>query len=81
MNLEFEKQLMLKFLEKNFPISRVKHFDKFRRAIILDSGTYILSDEGQHRQLKFQLVVILKKVFYIDDATAKAVLSNFLNLK
>ena len=82
MNAEFEKQLMLKFLEKNYPISRVKHNNKFRCAIILDNGgTFVLGEESHHIKLRFQLIEALKIVFSCEEATTRAVLNNFLNTK
>jgi hypothetical protein len=82
MNAEIDKQLMLKFLEKNYPISRVKHNNKFRRAIILDNGgTFVLGEESHHIQLRFQLIEVLKKVFSCDESITRAVLNNFLNTK
>ena len=82
MNTEFDKQLMLKFLEKNYPISRVKHNNKFRRAIILDyGGIFVLGEPSHQIQLRHQLVEILKKVFSCEEAITRAVLNNFLNSK
>lgn len=82
MNTEIDKQLMLKFLDKNYPISRVKHNNKFRRAIILDyGGTFVLGEVSHHIQLRHQLIEILKKVFSCDEALTRTVLNNFLNIK
>lgn len=80
MTNEFEKKLMLKFLERNYPVSRVKLDMRFKRAIVLDNGAYVLSVESQHIQLRFQLIEVLKKVFSCDEATSRAVLDNFLRL-
>lgn len=78
---EFDKKLMLKFLERNYPVSRVKLNFHFKRAIVLDNGSaFILSDSGQINQLKFHLLDILTKVFGCDEATSRAVLDNFLRL-
>lgn len=75
------KGMMLDYLENAYPISRIKHEHKFRRAIVLDKGVYILGDHTNHIQLKNSLAQDLKIVFYCDDATAFAILDNFLNLK
>ena len=73
--------MMLKFLSVAYPISRVKHDNKFKRAYILDNGVYILSDESSIERVKNQLCITLCKVFFCDKATALAVLDNFLNIK
>lgn len=73
---------MLKFLERNYPVSRVKHNMRFKRAITLDDGvSYFLSDETSHIQLKLQLDQILRTVFYCDETKRKTALKIFLNIK
>jgi len=75
------KRMMLDYLEMAFPISRVKYEHKFRRAIVLDKGVYVLGDESNHLLLRNSLSQELKFVFNCDDSTAFAILDNFLNLK
>jgi hypothetical protein len=76
-----EKHMMMKFLERNYPVSRVKDNMRFKRAIILDNGTsYFLSDEHSHLQLRLQLNQILKTVFYCDEKSSRTVLKQFLNM-
>jgi len=78
---EFDKKLMLKFLERNYPISRLKFNGRFKRGIVLDNGEAFLVSTTQHNiQLKKRLIDILIKVFGCDEATSRAVLSNFLRL-
>ena len=77
-----DTDIMLKFLERNYPVTRVKVNMRFKRAIILDNGhSYLLSDENAHIQLRLQLIKILKTVFYCDEATSRTVLKRFLNIK
>jgi len=72
---------MLKFLERNYPISRLKHNGRFKRGIVLDNGeAFLLSSTQHNNQLKYRLVEILMKVFSCDEPTSRAVLSNFLLL-
>ena len=72
--------MMIKFLERNYPVSRVKINMRFKRAIILDNGiSYLLSDEHSHIQLRLQLSQILKTVFYCDEKSSRTVLKQFLN--
>lgn len=79
---EFDKRIMLKFLGRNYPVSRVKHNSRFRRAIILDSGsTYILGDSIDRDPLKYELMGVLKTVFCFDEDIIRVVLDNFLHIK
>lgn len=71
----------MKFLERNYPVSRIKDNMRFKRAIILDNGvSYLLGDATSHIQLRLQLNQILKTVFYCDENTSRTVLKKFLNL-
>ena len=71
----------MKFLERNYPVSRIKDNMRFKRAIILDNGiSYLLGDATAHIQLRLQLNQILKTVFYCDENTSRTVLKKFLNL-
>ncbi len=78
----FDTNIMLRFLERNYPVSRIKHNMRFKRAIILDDGVpYFLSDENSHIQLRLHLDQILRTVFSCDDTTRKIVVKSFLNIK
>ena len=79
---EIIKKLMAKFLAKNYPVKRVKHNMRFKRAIVTDNGSvFFLSDLSSHNHLRMQLTEILKSVFACDDLTAGPILDNFLPLK
>ena len=79
---DIDKKLILKFLERNYPVTRVKHNMRFRRAILLDNGqTFILGEQGSHAQLKFQLVDILRQIFNCDEIICRVVLDSFLPIK
>ena len=79
---DIDKQLMLKFLTRNYPVSRIKHNMRFKRAIIFDDGSiYLLSDDSKHQLIKYKLLDTIKKVFACDDAFSKDVLNNFLPLR
>lgn len=77
-----DKLMMSKFLEKNYPIKRIKHNMRFRRGILFDDGReYILGDESQHTALRFKLIETVKRIFYCDDASSRLVVNNFLQSK
>jgi hypothetical protein len=78
---DFETNIMLKFLKRNYPVIRVKENSRFKRAIMLDNGTTcFLSDEMSHINLRNHLIQILKTVFYCDEKTSRTILKEFLNL-
>lgn len=78
---EIETNMMMRFLQRNYPVIRVKDNKRFKRAIIFDNGsTYFLSDEHSHIQLRLKLVQTLKTVFYCDEQSSRTVLKDFLNI-
>jgi hypothetical protein len=82
MYTDIDKKLMLKFLERNYPVSRIKDKQRFKRAIVIDNDTiYYLSDQTTHKQLRFSLVEILQKIFDCNDVVIYSVLDNFLPIK
>ena len=50
--------LIVKFLQRNYPVSRIKVNSRFKRAIVLDDGAYLLSDGESARPLKTKLIQI-----------------------
>ena len=73
---------MLKFLNRNYPVHRIKNNMRFKRTIILENGeSYILSDKKRANELYSKLVEVLKTVFSSTEDINKDVLKNFLNLK
>lgn len=80
--LSQDKSLMLKFLYRNYPVSKTKINNKFKRTIITDDGNiYLLSNKESIEKLYFYLFQVLNRIFYIDSKTIKDVLTVFLNLK
>jgi hypothetical protein len=79
---DIDKEMMTRFLEKNYPIKRIKHNMRFRRGILFDDGReYILGDESQHTALRFKLIEAIKLIFYCDDRISREVVNNFLKSK
>ena len=78
---EREKRLMLRFLELNYPVSRIKINGRFKRAIVLENdAAFILGNNSNLLQLQYNLFETLLLVFNCDEATARGVLYNYLNL-
>ena len=82
MNSDKFKSLMFKFLEYNYPVTRIKHNMRFKRAIRLDNGQeFILSEQGSYAHFKFHLTDKLRETFLCDEVICKDVLDSFLSLK
>jgi hypothetical protein len=48
-----DKEMVIKYLQRHYPISRVKIDNKFKRAIVLNNGeTYQLNNKANHNNLK-----------------------------
>lgn len=79
MHTDMDKKLMLKFLEVNYPVSRIKDSKKFKRAIIMDNGKiYYLNDINNYKQLKFSIKEILKIIFCLDESIINSVVDIYL---
>jgi hypothetical protein len=77
---KLDKLMMLKFLSKNYPISRIKRNNRFKRGIIVENGTYALSDKKEVVILQHELAEILTIVFSCDESFGMMVVSSFLRL-
>lgn len=83
------KQLIIKFLNRNFPITKVKKRGgkRFRRGIIISAGftgkpdaKYYISDKADLSKLYGTLFNILENVFGIGATHINPILMNYLNL-
>lgn len=74
--------LMMKFLNRNYPVKRVKINGKFKRTIIIEYNQYYqLSDKNSFKLLYSKLYDILKLIFDTEDSQIKYALNEFLNVK
>mgnify|MGYP001602711232 CR=1 FL=1 len=80
MEYEFYNDLMLKFLNHNFSVLRVKSDGRFKRAIIFDNNTFFISHPEALQILKIKLIDLLTKIFSCDEKISRVVLNNFLPL-
>lgn len=78
-NKKFE-DLVTRFLQLNYPVSRVKVDRRFKRAIVLDDGVYFLSDANSSKLLKTKLIAILTKVFDLDPVICTKLINSSLNI-
>jgi hypothetical protein len=75
-----EKILIYKFLSRNYPVLRIKHNMRFKRAISVYNQYYFLGDKNNSNELYYQLLDILKIVFNTPDDINKDILKTFLHL-
>ncbi len=76
------KEMMLNFLKRHYPISRIKHNNRFKRGIIMDGGdVYVFSDKKSFSALQYKLLETLSIVFYCDLQICVNVLKIFLTIK
>jgi len=84
------EMLMVKFLKRNFPITKIKKYGskRFRRGIYIVSGftgksdqKYHINDKKDIRKLYSELFKILENVFGVGVDYINPILINHLNLK
>lgn len=79
---DFDKKMIINFLERNYPISRIKINQRFRRAIVIDSGPiFILGEKNNYELFKQTLMKILSDIFYIDVIYLKPIVDSFISNK
>jgi hypothetical protein len=61
---EKDLELIQKYLNKNYPVQRLKYNGKFKRAILFDNGkTYLLSNNNDKPFLKKEMILAIETVF------------------
>lgn len=77
-----EKELILKFLTRNYPVIRTKHNMRFKRSIMFENNdVFFLSDKNSITELRKKLEDVIRIVFSSNQETIKTSLNEFLNLK
>lgn len=78
---DIDKEFMIDFLERNYPVSKIKSNGRFKRGIVVDDGSYYLLGEPSHViQLQSKLFQILNIVFSSKPSLNRTVLNSFLRL-
>lgn len=77
---EIYENLIHKFLTRSFPVKRIKHNGKFKRAIILNGKPFVLKDKSEHNSLKRELSQILTIVFDCDNTMSNKMINKSLNI-
>jgi hypothetical protein len=73
--------LVMKFLMMNYPVRRLKKGRHFKRTIVLERGTYLLSNKEDQNKAVKELSDIVELVFDLDNKTSNEFVETFLNTK
>ncbi len=78
---KIDEEMIIKFIQRHYPVSRIKHNMRFRRAIVIDGKTpHILGDNHSTLPIKIELGNIIKKIFDCNYTTAEKLISRALNI-
>ena len=76
---EKDLELIQKYLNKNYPVQRLKYNGKFKRAILFDNGnTYLLSNNNDKPYLKKEMVKTIETVFGFNFEETNILISKYL---
>jgi hypothetical protein len=76
---EKDLELIQKYLNRNYPVQRLKHKGKFKRAIIFDDGrTYMLSNKNDKPFLKKEMISSIEIVFGFNSEEISNLVSQYL---
>ena len=72
-------ELIQKYLNRNYPVQRLKYDGKFKRAILFDNGnTYLLSNKNDKPYLKKEMVRATETVFGFNSEETNILVSQYL---
>lgn len=73
-----DKKIILKYMERNYRVSRVKIQNRFKRGIILDDGSvFLLGGKHSYQQIKPIVIKNLSDIFYIKDEYLTQIVDEF----
>jgi hypothetical protein len=73
-------EFIISFLSRNYPIVRIKHRNRFKRAIMLDDGAHLLSDSNSNLIIRRKLTEVLKIVFNYNPQLSDKLIKKALNI-
>jgi hypothetical protein len=72
-------ELIQKYLNRNYPVQRLKYDGKFKRAILFDNGrTYLLSNKNDKPYLKKEMVIAIETIFGFNSEETNILVSQYL---
>lgn len=77
---DFES-LIIEYIQNTYKISRIKHKNRFKRAMILDDGSiYLLKDNLETKQIKFKICYYIETIFACTPTQSKELVSKALGI-
>jgi hypothetical protein len=74
-----DKRLVIKYMERNYQVTRVKINNRFKRAIVLENNTpFFLSDKNSVQHLKSVIHQNLSIIFYLEPKFLSKIVDEFL---
>ena len=70
--------MLIKFLRLNFPISRLKFKNKFKRGIVYFGTHYFLSDKFDLNTISDLLFELLSTIFEFDTELTKSIVIDYM---
>jgi len=75
-----DKKLILKYMEQNYHVSRIKINNRFKRGVILDNGdVFLLGDKQSYQQIKPIIIKNLSEVFHVKGDDLIQIVDNFFS--
>jgi hypothetical protein len=72
-------ELIQKYLNRNYPVQRLKYDGKFKRAILFDNGrTYLLSNKNDKPYLKKEMITAIETIFGFNSEETNLLVSQYL---
>ena len=72
-------ELIQKYLNRNYPVQRLKYDGKFKRAILFDNGrTYLLSNKNDKPYLKKEMVTTIETIYGFNSEETILLVSQYL---
>lgn len=76
---EKDLELIQKYLNRNYPVQRLKHNGKFKRTILFDNGReYRLSNKNDKPYLKKEMITAIEIVFGFNTEETISLVSQYL---
>lgn len=73
---------MITLLEREYPVQRIKHKQKFKRGIrIQKDEVYFISDVRHFEKVSYRLLEVLDNIFNYNVPKMKDVIIQHLNMK
>lgn len=74
------QKMIINFIQKTYPVTRIKRDGRFRRAIVLDEGECIFKDRPTTTLIKVKLARKIVQIFACSENEAQIFITRALNI-